>query len=133
YRGKWVILYFYPKDQTPGCTREAHNFAAAERQFAQRNAVILGVSLDTVASHKQFCAKEALNFKLLSDTDGKITNEYGSLMDLLVTRIAARHTFIIDPEGKIVKSYANVDPERHSGEVLAELDRFLAAGKQYVR
>src|SRR2546423_1293462 len=122
YRGKWVVLYFYPKDQTPGCSREAHNFQVDQPKFDERNAVVLGVSLDGVDSHKKFCAKEGLNFKLLADTDGKVTQSYGSLTNLGVVKFAARHTFLIDPEGKIAKVYTSVDPVRHSGEVLSQLD-----------
>jgi peroxiredoxin Q/BCP len=123
YRGKWVILYFYPRDQTPGCTREAHNFQVDQPKYAQRNSVVLGVSLDSVDSHKKFCSKESLNFKLLADTDHKVTDQYGSLKNLGVVKFAARHTFIIDPNGKIAKTYTSVDPARHSDEVLAALDQ----------
>ena len=122
YRGKWVVLYFYPKDQTPGCSREAHNFQVDQPKYAERNAVVLGVSLDSVESHKKFCAKEGLNFKLLADTDHKVTDSYGSLTNLGLVKFAARHTFLIDPTGKVAKAYTNVDPLKHSGEVLAELD-----------
>ena len=121
YRGKWVILYFYPKDQTPGCTREAHNFQVDQSKYARRNAVVLGVSLDSVESHRKFCAKEGLNFKLLADM-GQVTAAYGALKNLGVVKFAARHTFIIDPQGKIARAYTNVDPARHSDEVLATLD-----------
>jgi peroxiredoxin Q/BCP len=122
YRGKWVVLYFYPKDQTPGCSREAHNFQVDQSRYAEHNAVVLGVSLDSVDSHKKFCAKESLSFKLLADTDHKVTDSYGSLTNLGVVKFAARHTFLIDPNGKIAKAYTSVDPVRHSAEVLAELD-----------
>lgn len=122
YRGSWVVLYFYPKDQTPGCTREAHNFQVDQAKYAERNAVVLGVSVDSVDSHKKFCAKEGLNFKLLSDRDGNVSREYGSLTNLGVVKFAQRHTFIIDPTGKIAKAYMSVDPARHSAEVLAALD-----------
>jgi thioredoxin-dependent peroxiredoxin len=122
YRGKWVVLYFYPKDQTPGCSREAHNFQVDQPKYTERNAVVLGVSLDSVDSHKKFCAKEGLNFKLLADTDHKVTDSYGSLTNLGFVKLAARHTFLVDPSGKIAKSYTSVDPAKHSGEVLAELD-----------
>jgi thioredoxin-dependent peroxiredoxin len=122
YRGKWVVLYFYPKDQTPGCSREAHNFQVDQPKYAERDAVVLGVSLDSVDSHKKFCAKEGLNFKLLADTEHKVTESYGSLTNLGVVKFAARHTFLIDPNGKIAKAYASVDPVKHSDEVLAELD-----------
>jgi len=122
YRGKWVILYFYPKDQTPGCSREAHNFQVDQPKYAEHNAVVLGVSLDSVDSHQKFCAKEGLNFKLLADTDHKVTDSYGSLTNLGLVKFAARHTFLIDPTGKIAKAYTSVDPLKHSAEVLAELD-----------
>jgi peroxiredoxin Q/BCP len=121
YRGKWVVLYFYPKDQTPGCTREAHNFQVDQPKYAEHNAVVLGVSLDSVDSHKQFCAKEGLNFKLLADPDHKVTSQYGSLTNFGVVKFAARHTFIIDPQGRIAKAYTSVDPTRHSNEVLTAL------------
>jgi thioredoxin-dependent peroxiredoxin len=122
YRGKWVVLYFYPKDRTPGCTREAHNFQADQAQYAERNAVVLGVSVDSVDSHKNFCAKEGLNFKLLADTDHKVSDAYGSLTNLGLVKFAARHTFLIDPNGMVAKAYTSVDPLKHSAEVLAELD-----------
>ena len=119
FRGKWVVLYFYPKDFTSGCTIEAHNFQRDQAEYAKRGIVILGVSVDTVDSHKQFCTKEGLNFKLLADTDKKVSEAYGSLM---VIKISARHTFMIDPEGKIVRVYTSVDPNKHSEEVLAAFD-----------
>ena len=123
YRGKRVVLYFYPKDETPGCTREAHNFQVDSAKYAQRDAAVLGVSVDNVDSHKRFCAKEGLNFKLLADTDGRVAGAYGSLTNLGVAKFAARHTFIVDPNGKIAKVYSSVDPVKHSSEVLAELDQ----------
>jgi peroxiredoxin Q/BCP len=123
YRGKWVVLYFYPKDMTPGCTREAHNFQADQAKFAQRNAVVLGVSLDSVESHKKFCAKEGLNFKLLSDTGHSVTKAYGSLTNLGIVQMASRNTFIISPEGKVAKAYSGVNPAHHSDEVLADLEQ----------
>src|ERR1039457_6531643 len=123
YRGQWIVLYFYPKDQTPGCTREAHNFQVDQSKYAERHAVVLGVSVDSVDSHKKFCAKEGLNFKLLADRDGKVSNAYGSLTNLGVVKFAARHTFLIDPGGKVAKAYTSVDPARHSEEVLAALDQ----------
>ena len=122
YSGKWVVLYFYPKDFTSGCTIEAHNFERDQAQYAKKNAVVLGVSVDNVDSHKKFCAKEGLNFKLLADSDHKVSDEYGSLMNLGVTQIAKRNTFIIDPAGKIARVYTGVDPNKHSQEVLVALD-----------
>jgi peroxiredoxin Q/BCP len=123
YRGSWVVLYFYPKDQTPGCTREAHNFQADQAKYAERHAVVLGVSVDSVDSHKKFCAKEGLNFKLLADSGGKVSSAYGSLTNLGVLKLAKRNTFLIDPSGKVAKAYTSVDPARHSEEVLAALEQ----------
>ncbi|HEV3307772.1 MAG TPA: peroxiredoxin [Candidatus Sulfotelmatobacter sp.] len=123
YRGKWVVLYFYPKDQTPGCTREARNFQVDQSKYEERHAAVLGVSVDSVESHKKFCAKEGLNFKLLADKDGKVSQEYGSLTNLGVAKFAARHTFLIDPSGRVAKAYTSVDPTRHSEEVLGALDQ----------
>jgi len=123
YRGKWVILYFYPKDQTPGCTREAHNFQVDQSKYEQRHAAVLGVSVDSVESHKKFCTKEGLNFKLLADKDGRVSQEYGSLTNLGVAKFASRHTFLIDPTGQVARTYTSVDPNRHSAEVLAALDQ----------
>jgi len=123
FRGKWVVLYFYPKDQTPGCTREAHNFQVDQSKYDQYNSVVLGVSVDSVDSHRKFCTKEGLNFKLLADGDGKVSEEYGSLTNLGVAKFARRHTFLIDPSGKVRTAYTSVDPGRHSQDVLAELDR----------
>jgi thioredoxin-dependent peroxiredoxin len=122
YRGKWVVVYFYPKDQTPGCTIEAHNFQRDQPQYAQRNAVVVGISVDTAESHKEFCAKEGLNFKLLADTEHKVVKEYGSTMSYKGSEIAARNTFIVDPQGRIERVYTNVEPNKHSAEVLAALE-----------
>ncbi|MGA2425121.1 MAG: peroxiredoxin [Terriglobales bacterium] len=121
YRGKWVVLYFYPKDFTSGCTIEAHNFQRDLSQYQEKNAVILGVSVDSADSHKQFCTKEGLNFKLLADTDHKVSTTYNSMTTYDGVKYAARHTFIINPEGKIVKVYMEVKPNEHSAEVLAAL------------
>ncbi|HEY7618110.1 MAG TPA: peroxiredoxin [Terriglobales bacterium] len=123
YRGKWVVLYFYPKDMTPGCTIEAHNFQKDQAEYAKKNAVVIGVSVDNADSHKEFCAKEGLNFKLLADTEHKVSGQYGSLMKFGVAEVSARNTFIIDPQGKIGKVYIGVDPKKHSQEVLAALDQ----------
>jgi peroxiredoxin Q/BCP len=92
YRGKWVVLYFYPKDFTSGCTIEAHNFQRDQSQYLQKNAVVLGVSVDTADSHKQFCAKEGLNFKLLADTDHKVSTAYDSMTTYNDMKLAARHS-----------------------------------------
>jgi thioredoxin-dependent peroxiredoxin len=121
FKGKWVVLYFYPKDQTPGCTVEAHNFQRDLAQFEAKNAVILGVSLDTPDSHKQFCTKEGLTFRLLADPEHTVVDQYGSLGAFGAMKIANRNTFLIDPQGKIVKVWTKVDPKVHSGEVLAAI------------
>jgi peroxiredoxin Q/BCP len=121
YRGKWVVLYFYPRDFTSGCTIEAHNFQRDLAMYQQKNTVILGVSVDSADSHKQFCTKEGLNFKLLADTDHKVSIAYDTLTSQGDVKYAARRTFIINPEGKIVKEYLDVKPNEHSAEVLAAL------------
>jgi len=121
YRGKWVVLYFYPKDFSSGCTIEAHNFQRDQPQYQEKGVVVLGVSVDNVDSHKQFCTKEGLNFKLLADTDHKVSSAYGSLTNLGLVKFASRHTFIINPDGKIVKVFTEVSPNQHSAEVLSEL------------
>jgi thioredoxin-dependent peroxiredoxin len=121
FRGKWVVLYFYPKDMTSGCTLEAHNFQRDLDKYEKENAVIVGVSVDTPDSHKQFCTKEGLSFRLLADPDKKVVPQYGSLGNYMGMKIAKRNTFLIDPQGKIVKVWTGVDPSKHSDEVLAEL------------
>lgn len=118
FRGKWVVLYFYPKDMTPGCTIEAHNFQQDLPKYDKLNAAIVGVSVDSTDSHQQFCTKESLTFKLLSDTGKKVVDEYGSLSP---QGVAIRNTFLIDPNGKIVQEWMGVKPQKHSEEVLAAL------------
>jgi peroxiredoxin Q/BCP len=119
FQGKWVVLYFYPKDNTPGCTIEAHNFERDLSKYEAKNAVIVGVSVDSTDSHKDFCAKQSLTFRLLSDTEKRAVDAYGSLRD---NGIAARNTFLIGLDGKIVKVWTGVNPSGHSAEVLAALD-----------
>ena len=121
YRGKWVVLYFYPKDFTQGCTIQARNFQRDIAAYEKAGAVVLGVSVDTVDSHKSFCEKEGLNFKLLSDTDTRVSDAYGSLRDYNGNKLSARNTFIIDPQGKLAKVFLAVKPAQHSEEVLAAL------------
>jgi peroxiredoxin Q/BCP len=120
-KGKWVVLYFYPKDFTSGCTVEAKNFQRDLAQYEKAGAVILGVSVDTAESHKEFCAKEGLNFKLLSDPNAKTSTDYGSVMERGGNKLSARNTFIIDPKGVIAKVYTGVKVDKHSEEVLAAL------------
>jgi thioredoxin-dependent peroxiredoxin len=135
YKGKWVVLYFYPKDFTGGCTLEAHNFQRDLDKFTAANAVVLGVSLDTADSHKGFCTKESLTFKLLADPNHKVVDAYGVPMKTFKNpntqenvTIAMRQTFLIDPSGKIVKTWPNVDEDlkNHSANVLAAI---AAGGK----
>ena len=121
FKGHWVVLYFYPKDNTHGCTIEAHNFQRDIAQYQAANAVVLGVSVDNAGSHQDFCAKQGLTFKLLADTEKTVSKEYGSVMNLVVTKISARNTFLIDPQGKIAKVWTGVEPNKHSEEVLAAL------------
>ena len=121
YRGKWVVLYFYPKDFTSGCTLEARNFQRDLAKYEESGVVILGVSVDTAQSHKDFCTKEGLNFKLLADPDAKVSTEYGSVMDYKGSKLAARNTFIINPKGEIAKVYTGVKPAEHSEQVLKDL------------
>jgi peroxiredoxin Q/BCP len=122
YKGQWVVLYFYPKDFTGGCTLEAHNFQRDLAKYEKAHAVILGVSVDTADSHKSFCAKEGLSFKLLSDPEAQVSTQYGSVMEYNGAKLSARNTFLIDPEGKIAKVFVGVQPASHSEEVLAALD-----------
>lgn len=121
FRGKWVVLYFYPKDMTTGCTIEAHNFQRDLAMFDKRNAVIVGISVDSLESHQQFCTKESLTFRLLSDADHNVTSAYGSRTQFGETVMAARNTFLIDPKGVIRKIYTKVNPGRHSDDVRAAL------------
>ena len=121
FKGKWVVLYFYPKDFTQGCTIEARNFQRDLAKYEAVNAVILGVSVDNEQSHKDFCAKEGLNFKLLADTEAKVSEQYGSVMEYNGAKLSARNTFIIDPQGKVVKVFEKVKVAAHSEEVLAAL------------
>ena len=121
FRGKWVVLYFYPKDFTGGCTLEAKNFQRDLSKYQEAGAVILGVSVDSAQSHKDFCAKEGLNFKLLADPDAKISTQYGSTMEYQGAKMAARNTFVINPKGEIAKVYTGVKPPTHSEDVLKDL------------
>jgi peroxiredoxin Q/BCP len=121
-RGKWVVLYFYPKDFTSGCTLEAHNFQRDLAEYEKRNAMILGISVDSPESHHQFCVKEGLSFKLLADTDYAVSKEYGTLTEVGFTH-AARNTFLISPGGTIARVFDDVKPAEHSAQVLAALDQ----------
>ncbi len=123
YKGKWVVLYFYPKDQTSGCTIEAHNFQRDLPKYDALNAVVLGVSLDTVESHKTWCTKDSLTFKLLADPDHKAIDAYGvPVKSMGPVHYAARTTFLISPAGKVVKEWEVKDIQGHSAEILAAIE-----------
>lgn len=121
FRGKWVVLYFYPKDMTPGCTIEAHNFQRDLPKFEARHAVVLGVSVDTAESHQQFCTKEGLSFRLLADASRTVTRSYGSLIERGGLAMAQRNTFLIDPQGRIAKIWTKVNPASASTDALAAI------------
>jgi peroxiredoxin Q/BCP len=127
YRGQWVVLYFYPKDMTSGCTIEAHNFQRDLDKYKALDAVILGVSVDSVDSHKQFCTKDSLTFTLLADPDKSVVEQYGALGNFGPMQIAMRNTFLISPEGKIVKVWTKVNPNVHSQDVLAAITSMRAS------
>jgi len=127
FKGKWVVLYFYPQEFTSGCTIEAHNFQRDIDKYTEKNAVIVGVSVDDVDSHKNFRTKEGLNFKLLADSSHVVVQKYGSIMDYNGMTLAARNTFLIDPTGIIRKVYLKVSPQGHSKEVLADLQLLQSA------
>jgi peroxiredoxin Q/BCP len=127
YRGQWVVLYFYPKDGTPGCTTQACEFRDNIFAYRKMNAVILGVSVDDVESHKEFSEEQNLPFPILADSDKKVTKEYGTLKLYMGTlEMARRDTFIIDPEGRVAKHYVSVDPKGHSELVLTDLKQLAA-------
>jgi peroxiredoxin Q/BCP len=122
YKGKWVVVYFYPKDQTPGCTTQACTFRDNIFALRDANAQVLGVSVDDVESHKKFSEKHGLPFPILADPTKETTKKYGVLKTYLGTmELAKRDTFLIDPEGKIVKHYADVDPKADSTNVLNDI------------
>jgi peroxiredoxin Q/BCP len=122
YRGQWVVLYFYPKDESSGCTIEAHNFQRDLPEYQALHSVILGVSLDTVASHRSFCARDSLTFKLLADPGHQVTDAYGVPLHTHDTmHYAERTTFLISPSGKVAREWTVRDIQSHSAEVLATL------------
>ena len=131
YRGKWVVIYFYPKDDTPGCTTQACSFRDNIFAFDKLNAVILGISVDDAASHKAFAEKHGLPFTLLADPTKATAKEYGVLKTYMgVMEMARRDTFIIDPQGRVAKHYESVDPDGHSKLVLDDLKALQAAQKK---
>ncbi len=127
YAGRWLVLYFYPKDDTPGCTAEACEFRDDVFQFRKMQVSLLGVSLDDTDSHRAFAEKYQLPFPLLSDTGGAVAEAYGSLFSLGPLKFANRHRFIVDPQGRLAKVYRDVNPKTHSDRVIADL-KALGAG-----
>ncbi len=121
YKGKWVVLYFYPKDDTPGCTTEACNFRDDFKSLEAIGAKVIGVSIDDSFSHKKFAEKYNLPFPLLSDASGEVASRYGALNNFLVIKLAKRYTYLINPQGKIAKIYLSVDTSKHSQEIIDDL------------
>jgi len=126
FKGKWVVLYFYPKDDTPGCTIEAKGFESLRNEFEKEGAVILGVSKDDINSHKKFCTKYGLNFHLLADTDAKIIESYGA-KGILFTK---RMTYLISPDGRIAYIWKKVNPQGHAEEVLNKIRELKDGGSK---
>lgn len=129
YRGRWVVLYFYPKDDTPGCTKEACAFRDGYAELKQLDAEVLGVSLDNTESHAEFADKYHLPFPLLADQRGEVARAYGVLWKIGPLAFAKRQTFIINPEGKLARHYPKVNAETHAGEVLADLKALQQGGQ----
>lgn len=127
YRDQWVVLYFYPKDETPGCTTEACEFRDNIFAYREMGAQIVGVSLDDIESHKAFAENHGLPFPLLADSEGSVAEAYGVKTRMFGMTVAKRQTFIVDPHGILVKHYEEVKPDTHSAEVLADLEMLIAA------
>ncbi len=121
FSGNYLVLYFYPKNDTPGCTKEACHFRDDMTQLEKLGAKVVGVSVDSRESHQQFAEKYHLPFPLLADTDGAIAEKYHALTNLLIFKIAKRHTFLINPQGKISKIYTSVDVSNHSQQIIDDL------------
>ena len=126
YNGQWLAVYFYPRDDTPGCTTEACNFRDSIYAFKAIGAAVVGISVDDVESHKAFSDKYKLPFTILAAPDPHTSNAYGVLRDYKLIQIASRQSFLVNPEGVIVKHYEEVDPEKHTQEVLADLETMMS-------
>jgi peroxiredoxin Q/BCP len=126
YQDKWLAVYFYPKDDTPGCTTEACNFRDNIYAFKRIGAEVVGISLDDVESHKKFAEEYKLPFTLLADVSGETVKAYGVMGSFMLMDMAKRQSFLIDPEGNIAKHYAKVNPDQHTQEVLADLEALMA-------
>ena len=123
YKGQWVILYFYPKNDTPGCTKEACEFRDDYKVLRAKNVQVLGISIDDSQSHAAFASKYQLPFPLLADTNGHTAKQYQALLNLGVIKLAKRHTFIIDPHGIIQMIYRKVNDKTHSDQILSDLKK----------
>jgi peroxiredoxin Q/BCP len=121
WRGKWVVLYFYPKDDTPGCTEQACAFRDDWIELKALGAEVVGISIDTAASHKAFAQKYKLPFPLLADERAEVAQKYGAVSDWMVIKLAKRYTFLIDPQGRVAKNYLSVNTSRHSREIVGDL------------
>ena len=126
YNGQWLAVYFYPRDDTPGCTTEACNFRDNIYAFKAIGAAVVGISVDDVESHKEFSDKYKLPFTILADSDNETSTAYGVLRDYKLIKIASRQSFLIDPDGNIAKHYDDVDPDEHTDQVLADIKEFMA-------
>lgn len=129
YRGRWLVLYFYPKADTPGCTKEACVLRDEWLEFQRRKVAVLGISMDAATVQKAFADKHGLPFPLLSDLTGRVAVAYGSVWDLALVRFPKRHTFLVDPRGQVAKAYLKVSPDRHGRELIADLDAFGLEGE----
>ena len=125
YRGQWLVVYFYPRDDTPGCTTEACNFRDNIYAFKAIGAAVVGISVDDVESHKEFSDKYKLPFTILADEGGKTSKVYGVLKDCKLLKLVSRQSFLVNPEGKIAKHYADVDPDEHTDQVLADIKTLM--------
>ncbi len=129
FQGKYLVLYFYPKDDTPGCTQEACAFRDDLNQLTEMGAEVVGISVDDSESHAEFAKKYHLPFPLLADKDGKVAASYGALMNLGFMKLARRFTFLIDPQGNINKVYLSVETSRHSKDIITDLKSLTGRGK----
>ena len=129
FSGKWLVLYFYPKDDTPGCTQEACSFRDDLNQLTEMGAAVVGISVDDSDSHAEFAKKYHLPFPLLADKNGAVADNYGALLNLGVLKVARRFTFLIDPQGKVNKVYLSVETSRHSKDIIADMKALTKGGK----
>lgn len=129
YAGKWLVLYFYPKDDTPGCTQEACAFRDDLHKLTALGAQVVGISVDDSASHAEFARKYHLPFPLLADQSAEVAARYGALMNLGFFKVARRYTFLIDPQGKVAKVYRKVETSKHSTEIIEDLKKLTEKGK----